>query len=216
MINNMNQRGFIPLEIKNLRFLPIRKRVGSLTGFTLIETLVAVLLLATAIAGPLSIASKGLNATLVAKDQFIAFYLAQDAMEFVRYARDSNTLGDKNWLTGAPTDINSVNLTPCANNPTGCYFDSLRSDITPPTTCTEIDPITNLTVCPKMKFDTSLQSYRYASGTYAPQQFRRTIKITGTSLVDDEAVVTVTVSWSDMAGVTHKAVTVRENLFNWQ
>lgn len=35
-------RGFIPLEIKNLRFLPARKRVGSLTGFTLIELLVVI------------------------------------------------------------------------------------------------------------------------------------------------------------------------------
>ncbi|KKW42881.1 MAG: hypothetical protein UY93_C0007G0010 [Parcubacteria group bacterium GW2011_GWA1_56_13] len=38
----MHPRGFIPLEIKNLRFLPTRKRVGSLTGFTLIELLVVI------------------------------------------------------------------------------------------------------------------------------------------------------------------------------
>ena len=49
-------------------------------GFTLIETLIAVLILTTAIAGPLTIASKGLTATLVAKDQISAFYLAQDAV----------------------------------------------------------------------------------------------------------------------------------------
>src|SRR3989344_3846543 len=42
-------KGFIPLEIKNLRFLPTRKRVGSLTGFTLIELIVvsAIILLIT-------------------------------------------------------------------------------------------------------------------------------------------------------------------------
>ena len=43
-------KGFIPLEIKNLRFLPTRKRVGSLTGFTLIELIVvsAIILIITA------------------------------------------------------------------------------------------------------------------------------------------------------------------------
>ena len=39
-------KGFTPLEIKNLRFLPNRKRVGSLTGFTLIEMMISVAIFA--------------------------------------------------------------------------------------------------------------------------------------------------------------------------
>ncbi len=171
-------------------------------GFTLIETLVAVLLLSTAIAGPLSIASKGLNATLVAKDQFIAFYLAQDAMEFIRYVRDSNTLGGGDWLTGDGA-VTGIDLSDCAS-PNGCYVDSIQSTVT---ACGS--------VCNTLNYDSAGHFFTYAGSAVSAQKFIRTVKITGTSLAD-EAVVTVTVSWSDVAGVTHKAVIVRENLLNWQ
>jgi prepilin-type N-terminal cleavage/methylation domain-containing protein len=66
-------------------------------GFTLVETLVAVLLLTVAIAGPLTIISKSLITALVAKDQVTAFFLAQDAVEYVRFVRDTNKLQDSAW-----------------------------------------------------------------------------------------------------------------------
>src|SRR5581483_6003742 len=105
-------------------------------GFTLIETLIAVLILATAVAGPLTIASKGLQSALIAKDQTTAYYLAQDAVEYVRYARDTNTLRGSDWLdsnAGSPW----TNLTPCesADGSAACYFDSLSNSPTVPTAC---------------------------------------------------------------------------------
>src|SRR3990167_9485995 len=76
-------------------------------GFSLIETLVAVLLLATAITGPLTIASKSFLVATVAKDQVTAFYLAQDAVEYVRFARDSNKLSGSDWLSGSVVDLDN-------------------------------------------------------------------------------------------------------------
>src|SRR6266404_2318694 len=79
----------------------------NMKGFTLIETLVAVLLLSIAIVGPMTIAQKGLQTALIAKDQSTAFNLAQDAVEFIRFARDTNCLVTSvgacpaaNWLNG--------------------------------------------------------------------------------------------------------------------
>src|SRR3989344_2234390 len=102
---------------------------NNMKGFTLIETLIAVLLLSTAITGPLTIASKGLTVTLVAKDQFIAFYLAQDAMEQVRFLRDSACLAAGGGPTGCPEAawLSSLNNCLASVSPDGCYLDSLAS-----------------------------------------------------------------------------------------
>lgn len=178
-------------------------------GFTLIETLVAVLLLATAIAGPLTIASKALTAALVSKDQITAYFLAQDAVEYVRFKRDSNCLASGSpcssgtWLTG---------LAACtsATGATKCYFDSTENNPVNPAACAS--------PCVAIRYDTSAYRFTYAapSATVLSRIFTRTIAITnpygGTA---DQALITVTVSWSDMAGITRNVV-MSEVISNWQ
>lgn len=184
-----------------MRIQDSRFKIQSLRGFTLIETLVAVLLLATAIAGPLTIASKGLLAASVARDQITAFYLAQDAVEYIRYNRDSNKLQSASWLTGLENCIS-------ADGSTTCYMDSLATNPATPTVCTG--------TCPIMSYDSVNGYFNYPStgGTPTPQRFTRTISITtpvgGRA---DEAEVRVTVSWQDN---NPHSVTMRENIFNWQ
>ncbi len=187
----------------------LKAYLGSPRGFTLIETLIAVLLLSIAITGPLTIASKGLTATMVAKDQFIAFYLAQDAMEQVRYLRDSSCLTKVPDATGCPVAswLASLNVCKTSVNASGCYLDSTGFDPATPTAC----PAGG---CPVMFYDSSTNSYRYTAGAQTPQRFVRTVKITNS--VADEAIVTVTVTWTDLAGVTHQPVTIRENIFRWE
>lgn len=50
-------------------------------GYSLVEVLVAITILMLAIAGPLTIASRGLQSTQYAKDSTIAFLLAQEGIE---------------------------------------------------------------------------------------------------------------------------------------
>jgi len=77
------------------------------SGFTLIETMVAVAILMVAIAGPLNIAEKGLIAADNSRDQTIAAYLAEDLMEYVKNIRDDNILAGNTsgttWLTMSPS-----------------------------------------------------------------------------------------------------------------
>src|SRR3989344_4279136 len=186
-------------------------------GFTLIETLIAVLILTTAIAGPLTIASKGLTATLVAKDQISAFYLAQDAVEYVHFLRDSACLAAGAQPGGCPAAAWLSSLTACtsADGSKSCYFDSLEHNPQLPATC--------VTSCPIMQYDSSSNSFNYNPDTtnapLTPQHYIRTVTIkndsTGAQTPIDEAILTVTIDWSDMGGITHTAV-VRENLFRWQ
>ena len=177
-------------------------------GFTLIETLVAVLLLATALAGPLTIASKSLTTALVAKDQIIAFYLAQDAVEYVRFIRDSNQLAaNPNWLAGLDGTTNphtnggsaSPNCTSAVGTNT-CSVDSINDTTA---TC-------NGAVCGPILYDSGVNYFRSA-GT-VPPSYARTISISTISAT--EAKLMITVSWSDIAGQTRQ-ITVYESLFNW-
>ncbi len=63
-------------------------------GFTIIETLVAVAILMISIAGPLTIAQKGLTAAIYARDQITAAFLAQENMELIRSNIDSLNLAN--------------------------------------------------------------------------------------------------------------------------
>ncbi len=179
-------------------------------GFTLIETLIAVLLLAMSIAGPLTIASKGLTSTMVSKDQFIGFYLAQDAIEQVRFLRDTSCLSTIGDSTGCPVSVWLQGLNNClvSVNPDGCYLDSLATNPASPVACTG-------GVCETMRYDATNHVFNYNQAVpLTPQRFIRTVKITNTTA--DEAVITVEVNWSDRAGVTRESIKVRENIFRWQ
>lgn len=61
-------------------------------GFTLIEALVAVSIVALAIAGPLSSASYASTAAQIANNKLTAMYLAQEGVEYVRAMRDEEYL----------------------------------------------------------------------------------------------------------------------------
>jgi type II secretory pathway pseudopilin PulG len=69
-------------------------------GFTLIETLFAVLIFSASLIALMAIAGRGISATLMARDQGTASYLAQEGLEVVRNMRDTNTLGGGAWDAG--------------------------------------------------------------------------------------------------------------------
>ncbi len=182
-------------------------------GFTLIETMVAIFVLMVAIAGPLTLASKGLQATLTAKDQETAYYLAQDAVEYVRWARDTNKLKGSTWLAGldgtANGHTNNGGAGGTCTGASGCNIDSLQDTTT---SCSG--------TCAALNFDSTNNYYSYTSGTASI--YTRTVKIVtpvGTNNCTTghacEASVNVTVTWSDQAGIQRK-IAVNESIFDWQ
>lgn len=71
-------------------FLRYARRNGSLLGgFTLVETLVSTMIISLVIIGPLTLASNAAIYARTTKDSLIASYLAQEAMELLRYQQDS-------------------------------------------------------------------------------------------------------------------------------
>ena len=172
------------------------KKLKQNTGFTLVEALVAIIILTLALGGPMTLATRSIKDSLAAKNKVIAFYLAQEVIEYVRNVRDSNflqrTMEDPkttSWLNG---------LDDCFSSSDGCRIDVFDT-ITPVQSCSG--------GCPKLKFDGT--NYNYIAGT--DSIFTRTINIDDTLNSGDEAEITVTVEWTDYGDRT---VTLTQNMFN--
>jgi prepilin-type N-terminal cleavage/methylation domain-containing protein len=215
-------------------------------GFTLVEMLVAVLLLMTALAGPLTIASRGLTTSVVAKNQITAYYLAQDAIEYIRFIKESNQLclinnpggcAASNWLSGLDSTSNGHTnnsdqqgggVCVSTTGSLACYIDSIND-----TTAGCGSGVCNN---PLRYHSTGGYFTMQTSGAGAtPQFFKRAIRIISpVNGNPDEAEVRVLVTWCDAGTFTQgtcgnsetvaigqtpvgqHAVIVRESIFNWQ
>jgi len=158
------------------------------SGFTLLETLAAVSVLTMAVTGPLSLAYFSIRSASVSQNQFTAFFLAQEAIEYVKNKRDINAILETDWLSG---------MTNCRSG-NGCVVDVPNNNIQ---TCSSI--------CPKLK-------YNAASGFYNQQTGTDTIftrKISFEQLSSYEEKISVIISWQDRIGA--KSFTLEENIFNW-
>ncbi|MDP3958447.1 MAG: prepilin-type N-terminal cleavage/methylation domain-containing protein [bacterium] len=176
-------------------------------GFTLIETLVATFVLITAIVGPLSIVAKGFFFANYTRDQVTAFYLAQEAIEFIRSKRDNVTLAGSTWATfkANPGTSNPPGIRDClvANNPNGCSIDAKWNTIA---ACGS--------TCEYLRQD-SAGLYNYQDGNETP--FRRTIKMYYEPSGDpnaNELRIEVEMLWAN--GTLTKSFVLKESVFNWQ
>ncbi len=194
----------------------INKNNKTSRGFTLIETLLAILILTVAIAGPLTIAAKGLQLTLIARDQLVAAALAQEALEYVHFVRDTNKLNGSDWLAGLDGTSNghTTNMGGGQANCTGgnyCTINSLTDQVS---FCG-----TSLATCGTsyLYYDDTGGVYTYVAAGNTQSIFSRTISISTPSPGGNgnEADVEVVVQWKDVGGFT-RSVELRDTLLNWQ
>lgn len=191
-------------------------------GFTLVETLVAVAVLTTSIAGPFVAIQAAINAGYVSRDQLAATMLAQEGIEYVRSVRDGNylyrvqnPLSTRSWFYGLDgTDgngnpqsgaLNCVDPTPGVGTQIRCLVDPFGTPNAQLCAALGTGTCTPLNV-------SSAGIYTYAAGT--PTRFTRAVTmeaISGSPLTDMRVVVTVTFVSA------HKPYTVRieEVLYNW-
>lgn len=67
------------------------------TGFTLVETILAISVISVAIATATQLTQSSLKMGRASMNQYIAFHLAEEGLEIVRNLRDSNWLQNKSW-----------------------------------------------------------------------------------------------------------------------
>jgi prepilin-type N-terminal cleavage/methylation domain-containing protein len=180
-------------------------------GFTLIESLVAITLLMTAIAVPITIAYQGIAATHLSRDTMAAQYLAQDAADYIVAKKLSNDIASLQgvpgvtWLSGFNNSCITVNATqnPPASSLTKCYIDTtLGLSNTVGTTCG--------TTCPVLKYNSS--NGRYSHGTGSDSKFRRSVTIQRFGSDSNEIRVVVTIEWASSLGA--KSHELKFNLLN--
>jgi type II secretory pathway pseudopilin PulG len=189
-------------------------------GFTIMETLVAIFILLISITGPMVFSQNGLRAAFQSRDQVTAFYLAQDAVEYVKNMRDHNILssGSANWLDGLSDCI--------ADDPAdyGCTLDAsldVSGGDSPITDCTSpgSDP-----GCLGENDDGSEDNKLRVNPTTGlfstdpsdnESEFARNIYIRPMPGTSNEVEIIVKVRWTSHDTIGVRDITVVEYMYNW-
>ena len=202
----------------------IDKKRNNNKAFTLVEALVAISILMIAIAGPMTLAQKGLSTASLSKDQMIASFLAQDGIEAVKNIRDQIAIryhvSEDDWLDN--TLLGNCMCNPLTEN---CDFDSptVPSNLkfcTIDTTGTWTSESIKAGTLDDTKLkissadDGSFVKYDYSlSGA---SKFSRYINIKKTgNLNGNEAVVNVRVSWGSASSVTNQKIDIQDFIYNY-
>lgn len=179
-------------------------------GFTLLETMVAISILLTAMGGPFVVTQVALRTARKASHELVATGLAQEAIEYVRYWRDTNTFrGESSWLvgmTGSPDCVGGLD-----EGPQTCVVDTLKgrdeSSVfyatgDPPFGCTEDNDIFT---CPYILYDQNSGLFNYDDSldptSNAPTVYRRAVHMEVVREVEGNPVeirVVSEVGWKDI------------------
>lgn len=95
--------------------LKINLKCSRISAFTLVETMVATVIIVIAVSGPLSVAVASSGYVRDTKDNMTSTYLAQEAVDILRYKRDTlyiNCLGDNYNTATCPTFDFAVDYPP--------------------------------------------------------------------------------------------------------
>lgn len=114
------------------------------SGFTLVETFVAIVILMVAVIGPMTLFSRSISDGVYARNQVTASYLAQEGLEIVINRRDNNIRNNVDWLEGLNDCVTGL-----------CYFvDTATAYSCPSGDC----PVFNLSNQGEYLYDLSLGS----------------------------------------------------------
>jgi len=172
-------------------------------GFTLLEALVAISILMVAVVAPITIAQKGLSSATYSKNQLIASYLAQDAIEYIKNKRDVISINNNFDWNNLSVFGNSTTKTLCFSV-NGCQIDTNIG--------AGAGEIRAITATPLGVLSKNTDGF-YGFDSPEKTNFTRkiNIKLQTVDGENNEALVTVTVNW----GSSENEVVVRTLIYNY-
>lgn len=204
------------------------------SGFTLVETLVAIFILTVGITSVISLMTSSFFSAQYSNNEITGTYLAQEAMDYIRNNRDTTAFQSGDWVAflgnfgygqgGSGGDID------CFTDD-GCYLDV--TDLNPSTSvqgCTGIALYGSI-ICPQFYYNPSPNMgqggyYTYnqnISGTTLTS-FKRRVHMelspdhsftdTNGNTIKTELDITVTVEWQNGSSV--RSTVLRGSLLKWQ
>ena len=178
--------------IKEISNILINKS-SSRAGFTLVETLVSLVILSFGLIPTLSVIVSSVNISRIVRNNLISAGLTQEGIEVIRSLRDAN------WFRSSPNFHDGLIGTWRVDWNTNWTTNLLQA----------VTPETN----PFINFDPATGLYTYTSGF--PTIFKRLVTVSLTAnTCNCELVVISEVTWSDF----HRTRTIRaeSHLFNWR
>ena len=178
-------------------------KIQKKSGFSLVETLVAIAILMIAVVGPMTLAWSSIAASNDARNEITATYLAQESLEYVRNIRDgiivnNYTSGTTDITSGTTDEFPGAALVDCY---TTSDCDISPNQPSPIIACTSGSGLTLTNgdiVCPL--YTVVADGYKvYTSASIfggIPSIFYRSTKITP-GVSGDEYIVTTTVHWKN-------------------
>lgn len=185
-----------------MKYLNTQKNSNE-SGFTILESLIAIFILTTSITGPLVYGASGIKAAREAKFQMIAYYLAAETIEEIKFYRDNNKTNPE-WyklnMPGGHTNVtsdggfdwnhNTKSFRQC--NPGQGGGDSWKCE----SLLVDGDGRYGYSNGDLSIFKRGVSKYEEAPGSFS----------------HDEYIVTVNVSWDD--GVVSGEIDITEHIFN--
>jgi prepilin-type N-terminal cleavage/methylation domain-containing protein len=158
-----------------------------ISGFTLIESMIAIALIVSGITGLMVLVNRSMGFANLAFNQLTAANLAQEGIELVRNIRDNNWMNNIDWLTGLSTGTYQID-----------YLDGKLIDLAE----REWQPLF---------FNEDVgYTYIYASGGETFYYRKIELNLIG----NNELVVKSIVTWSAKGGKNFETI-AEDHLFNW-
>lgn len=148
----------------------------NISAFTLLEVLVAVSILMMAVVAPITIVQKGLSSAVYSKNQMIASYLIQDAIEYIKNKRDESAMIDGNW-NNFLSDFNY-----CVGDNNWCALNTIDGAVL---------------ADENLFLDKDNNKYTYNIIPPNPTHFKRRVNIIVSQQDRNEALITAEVSWDN-------------------
>ncbi|QQG45684.1 MAG: type II secretion system protein [Candidatus Sungiibacteriota bacterium] len=187
------------------------------TGFTLLETVVALSVILAVVVGPVTLITKGIFNFVATKNKLVAANLAQEGIELIRLVRDNNVICD--FLNGSAgwawnRDPEGGNLTNTSREVDANSSKTINCGAASLST-----PRLPLYSGQPLRFNTSTGFYGY--GGDQETVFVRKVDIrvppdnpdSGIPASDQMDIIS-TITWNEHG--TPKSLVVRERIYNWR